>query len=166
MVSSLVVLVASMIADRTQSIFRRNLPRRLGSQWVGCISVSDAVGLATRLRIETRTGVSRAIATFAVTMDTLPVVAVYAVANPVVPLAVTRTPTWSPLRPPATPLPLPPPLLPAVLWMPMATSRRILSATPALLRRSTATAAARGSLWRLLGGPQSNRRRRRRMRGE
>ena len=89
--SSLVVLVASMIADGTQSIFRRNLPRRLGSHWVGCISVSDAVGLATRLRIATRTGVSRAIATVAVTMDTLPVVAVYAVANPVVPLAVTRT---------------------------------------------------------------------------
>ena len=109
LVSSIVVLVASMIVGGTQIIFRRSLPRRLASQWVGCISVNDAVGSATRLRIATRAGVSRVIATFAVTMGTQPVVAVCAVANRVASQVVIRTPTWSLRRPPA-PVPLPRPL--------------------------------------------------------
>ena len=156
LVSSIVVLVASMIADGTQNIFRRSLPRRLESRWVGCTSVSDAVGLAMKPRTATPTGASKIIATCVVNMDTLLAVAVCDVANqialPVALPAATRTPTWFLRRRMAQPLRLPPSLLPAVLWMTLDGSRRILSTVPAPPPCPTETVAVRSHFRSLPGG--------------
>ena len=84
LVSSTVVLVEFTIAGGMLTTFKRSLPRRRGSRWVGCTIVSDVVGWDTRLRIVMRYGVSRGIATSAVTMDILLLVAASAVANRVV----------------------------------------------------------------------------------
>lgn len=149
--SLIVVLVAPMIVAGMQTIFRRNLPRRLGSRWVGCTSVSDAVGLAMRPRTATLIAVSKVIATCVVNMGILLAVAVCAVANQGALQAATRTPTWFLRRRPAPPLRLPT-LLPAVLWMRLDASRRTMSAVPALPPCPTETVEARSRFWTLLGG--------------